>query len=251
MIKNISYTTPAIEQFFRSHRIHWADFYESERRIIEQIGLDIGSRVLDVGCGCGGLGLALQERFGVCNYTGVDINDQAVLTAREMNPRASFFHGDILTMDMGIVSKLNFDVVFSLSCVDWNICFDEMLNEVWSLVARGGYLIATFRLTTEAGCDDMDRSFQYINYDGEQNGERAAYIVKNAADLVRQIIALHPSGIQAYGYWGSPSVSASTPYDRLCFAAFAIRKPGKDVNVEPRLIFDLPQEILNSINLKK
>ena len=34
--------------------------------------------VLDVGCGCGGLGLALAERFGVSRYTGVEINAAAV-----------------------------------------------------------------------------------------------------------------------------------------------------------------------------
>jgi len=250
MKKNITYTSSAIEEFYRSNRIQWTHFYESERRIIEKIGINENFRILDVGCGCGGLGLALRERFGVNEYTGVEINYQSVLTAKKMNPQAFIIQGDILEVDSSIIGKANFDVVFSLSCVDWNIQFNQMLSALWAYVIPGGHLISTFRLTTDTGCEELAKSYQYINFDGKKNGECAPYIVKNVSDLLHQIIVLSPSDIHAYGYWGVPSASASTPYDRLCFAAFAIRKHDKGESGIPKMSLDLPQEILSSINLK-
>ena len=78
-----------------------------------------------------------------------------------------------------------FDVVFSLSCVDWNVRFDETLAAAWSFVAPGGYLAATFRLTEGEGCNDIARSYQYINFEGKCEGERASYVVNGARELMR------------------------------------------------------------------
>jgi len=141
-----------------------------------------------------------------------------------MNPDARILSGDFLELRKGELGADGFDVVFSLSCVDWNVCFDEMLDAAWSLVLPGGYLVATFRLTDGEGCNDMGRSYQYINYQGIREGECACYVVVNARSLLRRLRDFHPSEIRAFGYWGAPSKTAVTPYERLCFSAFSIRK---------------------------
>ena len=244
---NLHYTTKAISDFFANHRIRWADFYESERRIIAGIQLSPDSSVLDIGCGCGGLGLALHDQFGIARYTGVEINAQAAVTGRTMNPKARIFCGDILELTQNELLNQQFDVVFSLSCVDWNVRFADMLAVAWQHVRRGGYLISTFRLTTGSGCNDIARSYQYINFDGRLEGERAPYVVLNAKSLMDVLAALDPSLIHAYGYWGAPSGTAVTQYEKLCFSAFAIKKRKFDEAGTLSCRLDLPVEIRNVI----
>jgi len=242
MNRNIAYQTERLARHFSRNRVAWPQFYESERVIIDGLGLDARCSVLDIGCGCGGLGLALNERCGVVNYTGVEINPSAAEAARGMNTRAEILCGDILQLSRFELRGRQFDVVFSLSCVDWNVQFAEMLATAWSHVLSGGYLVATFRLSDRRGCIDIRQSYQYINFDGAREGECAAYVVLNANDLIQTLIGFDPAEINAYGYWGEPSRTAVTPYARLCFCAFSIRKRNEHDGAL-RLQLRLPAEI--------
>lgn len=244
---NIAYKTDRIARYFSHNRISWQQFYESERVIIDRLKLGRDDKILDIGCGCGGLGLALQERFGTTRYTGVEINQSAAEAARELNPGAQILCGDILDLSRAELHDKVFDVVFSLSCVDWNIDFSAMLAAAWLHVRPGGHLVATFRLTDEQGCSDFDRSYQYINYEGIREGERANYVVVNADELIQQLAKCSPAAIDAYGYWGPPSATAITPYQRLCFAAVSVRKRSTDEIEALRLDLQLPAEILHSL----
>jgi len=59
-LKNLIYKTSAIKEYFSSHRIKWEDFYPSEKSVIDAIFINNKSTILDIGCGCAGLGLALK-----------------------------------------------------------------------------------------------------------------------------------------------------------------------------------------------
>jgi SAM-dependent methyltransferase len=245
--RNIAYQTDELVRYFSRNRITWSQFYESERLILDELSLDEHKAVLDIGCGCGGLGLALRERYGVRRYTGVDINPLVAAAAGTMNRDAEIFCGDILQLHSSALHARQFDVVFSLSCVDWNVEFSDMLAAAWSHVQPGGHLVATFRLTDGPGCIDMAQSFQYINFDGVREGERAAYVVLNAKQLMQKLRHFDSSEISGYGYWGAPSATAVTPYERLCFGAFAIRKAIR-AGESPRLDLRLPAEIRDAMD---
>jgi len=242
-VKNIAYKTDRLARYFGQNRITWPQFYESERVVIDRLALVNDAEVLDIGCGCGGLGLALRERFGVRNYMGVEINQAAADAGRTLNPEAHILCGDILDLSGDALRGRRFDAVFSLSCVDWNVRFEDMIAAAWTHVRPGGHLVATFRLTDREGCDDITCSYQYINYDGIREGERASYVVLNAGSLLRRLAAFKPSRIDAYGYWGSPSATAVTPYERLCFAAFSIRKRKTGDTAALQCHLDLPAEM--------
>src|SRR4051812_2927921 len=152
-MENIIYQTDEIARYFAHNRVAWDQFYESERRVIERLGIGRDDRILDIGCGCGGLGLALRERFQAHDYTGVEINKPAAEAGRAMNPQAKILCGDILELNRGALCEKQFDFVFSLSCVDWNVRFSDMLAVAWQHVRPGGYFIATFRLTDGEGCE--------------------------------------------------------------------------------------------------
>lgn len=246
-VKNIVYQTDRLARYFAQNRVAWQQFYESERVIIDQLDLGPDDAILDIGCGCGGLGLALRDRFEIENYTGVEINQAAAETGRRMNPKAHILCGDILDLSRNVLRDKCFDVVFSLSCVDWNVRFSDMLTAAWNHVLPGGHLVSTFRLALDDGCNDFSRSYQYINNDGIMEGERASYVVLSAKGLIQQLTEFNPSVISAYGYWGTPSVTAVTPYDRLCFAAFSIRKRKPDDSGALCCHLKLPAEILNAL----
>lgn len=247
MKNNIAYQTDQLARYFTQNRVTWQQFYESERVVIDRLDLGSSHNVLDIGCGCGGLGLALRDQFGVENYTGVEINSLAADAGRIMNPGGSILCGDILDLSQNVLREKYFDVVFSLSCVDWNVRFSDMLAVAWGQVLPGGHLVATFRLTASEGCNDMKRSYQYINYDGVREGECAPYVVLNAKTLIQQLSSFNPSKINAFGYWGGPSATAVTPYEKLCFAACSIQKRKVDDIGAIRLQLDLPTEILGYI----
>jgi len=246
MKNNIAYHTDQLARYFSTNRVTWQQFYESERTVIEQLHPDYSQTILDVGCG--GLGLALRDEFGVVNYTGVEINSEAADAARKMNSEAHIYCGDILRLVKDELREKSYSVVFSLSCIDWNVQFNDMLAAVWSCVQPGGSLVATFRLTAGEGCDDISRSYQYINFDGEMKGEKASYVVLNANTLIQQLNSFDPSAINAYGYWGTPSSTAVTPYERFCFSAFSVRKRKDDDADVIHYGLNLPSEILDSVN---
>lgn len=243
--KNIEYTSPAIEAFYREHRIRWDQFYESERVVLEALELTAASTVLDIGCGCGGLGLALRERLSVVDYTGVEINRQATETARQMNPGGRFLCGDILSVTSREVPEEHFDLVASLSCIDWNLQFAEMLASAYRFVKPGGYFLASFRLTPSESLVDIRRSYQHINFEGKREGEVAPYVVLNIGKLMGQLLALKPTRIRGFGYWGSPSATAVTPLERVGFSVMAVQKcivPGQTTRME----LELPTQLLQA-----
>lgn len=244
-MRNIVYQTDQIARFYIQNRVAWQQFYESERVIIDQLHLDHHHEILDVGCGCGGLGMALRDQFEIESYTGVEINASAAEAGRIMNPKAQILCGDILDLSQNALREKHFDVVFSLGCVDFNVRCSDTLAAVWNHVLAGGHLVSTFRLTVGKGCNDIRRSYQYINFDGVLEGERASYVVLNAKTLIQQLIAFNPSEINAYGYWGAPSATAVTPYERLCFAAFSVRKRKTNDVGALRCHLDLPAKILD------
>lgn len=243
MSKNIEYQTDQIASYFKENRVTWQQFYKSERLIISRQGLTRKSEILDIGCGCGGLGLALRDQFDVEHYTGVEINSYAAEVAKKMNSKAKIYNGDFLHLSEKELSEKQFDVVFSLSCMDWNVQFDDMLLSAWKFVRPNGRLVATFRLTNDEGCKDIQRSYQYINFDGIKEGEIANYVVLNVNDILNKLFAFNPLVISAYGYWGVPSETAVTPYETICFSAFSVTKRGRNNNSPVNFELDLPEEI--------
>lgn len=246
---NIHYRSELIEQFYRTHRTRWDQFYESERTMLSGLGLGPTTRVLDIGCGCGGLGLAVRERFGVRDYTGVDINRQAVETAARMNSAARFVHGDVAMLSGDVLAEEDYDLVASLGCIDWNVRVDAMLEKAYRYVRPGGYFLSSFRLTTEDGVNDMGRSYQYINFDGRREGEVAPYVVFNGRDLLSRLCRLAPRRILGYGYWGMPSATAVTPFERVCFAVLALEKSAGPA-VGMRLELELPGDLMHALEVE-
>jgi SAM-dependent methyltransferase len=199
--------------------------------------------VLDIGSGCGGLGLALRERFGVTRYTGIEINRRAAETASAVCPWGRFLAADILQPPPESLEAEGFECVVSLGCIDWNVRFEDMLARAYAYVRPAGHFVSSFRVTTGSSQIDMRQSFQYINFDGKREGEIAPYVVLNIEDLLSRLKALRPAHIGGFGYWGRPSPTAVTPYPQVGFVVVAVHKA--DAPVDRAIVnLELPHDLL-------
>lgn len=226
--KNIVYKSEQLLSFYKNNRKSWGDFYPSEKWVFQKIAKQnkgFGD-VLDVGCGCGGLALALGKQFTINSYTGIDINRQMIEWAKIklLLPMPSkFVLGDIIHKRF----NKRYDSVISLSCVDWNILTIKMINACWQKVKPGGYFIISLRLTAGKTINNIKESYQFINFNkSKEKPEIANYVVFNFNDAIILLSSLLPSPglLGAYGYWGKPSSTAVTPFSRIFFTVFYLKK---------------------------
>jgi SAM-dependent methyltransferase len=221
-MKNIKYNSKSLSDTYSKIRTSWSEFYDSEKTILERVGISFKDSVLDLGCACGGLGRALKEKFSITDYTGIDINYPSIQNVKINDSFGTFYCGDILD-DMFDNFESSFDKVISFSCVDWNIEFDDMFNRSWNFVKPGGYLIVSLRLTDHSSVVDIKKSFQEID-----SKFKAQYVVLNFNEVMENIQRLNPSKIEAYGYWGNTNKvygnKTTTLYDKVCFSVFSIKK---------------------------
>lgn len=244
MNSNIRYASSELVRYYCENRNTWDRLYQSEKVIFtseESLGV-----VLDVGCACGGLLSALSEKKLLDGYTGVDINQEMIEWA-VMNQVGDipfrFIYGDVLEVDF----EGSFDTVISLSCADWNVETNNILDKCWSLVKPGGNFIVSLRLTNQDTINDIENSYQFIDFSGiGENKERANYVVFNWQEGIRMLcnLAPRPCKIQAYGYWGNPSQTAITKYNDLVFAVLRVHKPATTANSLTQLMLDFPADLL-------
>ncbi|MDE0973610.1 MAG: class I SAM-dependent methyltransferase [Candidatus Nanopelagicales bacterium] len=119
---NISYNSPGLSDYYSHNRFKYSHFYPSERLALDLVAPGPTTTILDIGCACGGLGLALNEQFGCWQYTGLEIHAHAA----ELGGRlVEGFGGRVIAGDgLEGVALLEpaqtFNLVVSLSAVDWN-----------------------------------------------------------------------------------------------------------------------------------
>lgn len=242
---NITYKSDGFAKYYSTNRHHWEEFYESERYIMGHFmdGMNAPFSVLDVGCGCGGLGKALSERYQISMYKGIDINLPNIEAGKKilsLNCPFELSCEDVAKMK----ADDGYDFVISFSCIDYNLEVKEMLDACWAQVKSGGRLILSVRLTNERGINDIKQSYQPVDIESELSSEAdevANYVVFNCNEFFQTIKTLdNLAGATGYGYWGAPSKTAHTPYSRLCFSVFGLEKGNADIPyVNLRLPLDL------------
>jgi len=258
-MKNIKYTSKKLSEFYASNRVTWEQLYPSERAIIESCEILPNTKIVDIGCGCGGLGQSLAQRFGTTDYCGIDIHSSAIAAGKQLFPSNYLIEGDFLNGD--VIAQIPFlpDVVFSLGCVDWNVEYENMIEAIWRFVPAKSSLIMSCRLTVESSVSKIEDSYQYADFMGKPEGvrsdadrEKAPYIVINAKEFFQRIGSWEHNKISAFGYYGAPSQTAVTKFDRVCFAVFCIRKtPKTNSTSSTEWNLNLPEEILMLLNANK
>ena len=212
---NIKYKTSSLVAYYGNNRRSWEEFYPSEQYIFDKVMEECALKqvdILDAGCACGGLGEALETRYkNIAYYCGVDINEEAILYAQANSTLKiphDFICGDIARFDQ----ERLYDIVISLSCVDWNVETDRMLNLCWNKVKPGGYMIISLRLTNGRTINNISEGYQYIVFEEgkDKATEIANYVVYNWKEIIEKFCVFDQQTylINAFGYGGKPSYTA-------------------------------------------
>lgn len=243
-MENIIFESEELSKFYSENRHSWDDFYESEKRMLSMV-MDQQSReccVLDVGCACGGLAEALNERYQLSYYRGVDINKQCIDIAKARKADLPFtteytFEDIVKSKDQRV-----YNVVVSLGAADCNVDYDGIVQACWNRVAEDGYLVLSGRFTNDSSLYDTEISYQNIC---EKDDEIASYVVMNFTEWVDKVKKMDcVSEVEGYGYYGKPASTVHTIYDEVCFGTMVLHKSvGGGIK---RLKLDMPLELLSS-----
>lgn len=128
-------------------------------------GLDLaGKRILDVGCGSGGISLHLVARHDAGHVTGFDVEAPVIEAAkaravgRGLSGRADFIHGAPGPLTF---AEASFDVVFSKDALLHVPDKDALFREIFRVLKPGGVFAA---------------SNWMIGHDGEPSPDMKAYV---------------------------------------------------------------------------
>ncbi|MFZ1679383.1 MAG: methyltransferase domain-containing protein [Rhizobiaceae bacterium] len=143
---------------------------EEVARLLE--GLPIGGRcVLDIGCGAGGIDVALVQNHGARYVTGIDVEDTVLAHARWTVDKAGL--ADRIGCLKAAPGPLpfapeSFDVVFSKDSIVHIPDKHALMREVFRVLKPGGWFVASDWL---------------IGHDGLPSPEMAAYIAAEGLDF--------------------------------------------------------------------
>jgi SAM-dependent methyltransferase len=147
-----------------------------------------GKSVLDIGCGAGGIDVALVRNHGAGYVTGIDVEDGVLARAREVVAGAG------LGGRIGCVKVApgplpfppgTFDIVFSKDSIVHIPDKHALMAEVFRVLKPGGWFVASDWL---------------IGHDGEPSPEMRAYIAAEGLDFGMASPARYRQAMQAAGF---------------------------------------------------
>ena len=101
-----------------------------------------GKAILDIGCG-NGFWTGIFQKWGVANYTGIDITDALFVQLRDRYPALEFIAGDFQQLPL----RSGFQIITMID-VSQHVTSDTqlqgMLRRARSLLAKDGVFIITF-----------------------------------------------------------------------------------------------------------
>ena len=159
-----------------------------------------GASVLDIGCGAGGIDVALVQAHGAGFVTGIDVEDPVIDHARGLVRDAG------LTARIGLAKVApgplpfppgTFDVVFSKDSIIHIPDKAALMAEVFRVLRPGGWFLASDWL---------------IGHDGTSSPEMAAYIAAEGLDFGMASPARYRAAMAGAGFEAVETISRNAWY---------------------------------------
>jgi SAM-dependent methyltransferase len=109
-------------------------------RAVQPLRTSSGGRLLEIGCGFGGLAKLVGESIGATEIHGVDIDPQVLDEARSKEVKVLLVNADdaVLSYPDGY-----FDVIMTFGVLDQLVTFDPMLREINRLLRPAGHVLVS------------------------------------------------------------------------------------------------------------
>lgn len=143
---------------------------EEVARVLEGIDL-AGKRVLDIGCGAGGITAALARDYGAAEVVGIDVEEPVCEAARRQAEKcgvAERVRIELVTPGPFPFADASFDIVFSKDSIIHIPDKAFLAGEAFRVLKPGGWFVASDWL---------------ISHDGPPSPEMARYIAQEALDF--------------------------------------------------------------------
>lgn len=197
--------------------------------------IPVGAKLLDLGCGTGGVSRQLVERgFAV---VGVDVNEDALARARNEAPRASFYRRDVASTRGLALDEAPFDAVVGqlvLSIVGGPLERRSLLENARVALVPGGHLY----LSASGVSSDINPGYRRTyEEDFPRTGERHTYFSRDAAgnvlyrthhfeeDELRQLV--ESAGFEAVEIQKKRETSSRRPGEEAYFFYVSCRTRGE------------------------
>lgn len=185
-------------EFYHSDLIHmleavWGDGFLSPGgadevgRVVQSIDLS-GKSVLDIGCGAGGIDIALVQRHAADYVCGIDIEDTVLAHARQRVEQAGLSHRiGVLKVVPGPLPfpPASFDVVFSKDSIVHIPDKHELMRDVFRVLKPGGWFLASDWL---------------IGHDSTPSPAMAAYLAAEGLDFGMASAARYEAAMRQAGF---------------------------------------------------
>lgn len=188
-------------------------------------------RMIDLGCGNGGITPLLKEKLEAKNVYGVDIDEEAIFVARQRGVKAYLLN---LSEDKLPFPDEYFDLAISFEVIEHLVNPDNMLKEAYRVLRRGGYLlISTPNLASWVNRLVLLLGYQPYNVEVSTETMIGVPIRKGVfADPAGHIRAFTlralKRALEHYGFhivkaFGAPGVNPKNRFFRLLDRLFSLR----------------------------
>jgi SAM-dependent methyltransferase len=217
MVENFNSTF--FQDYYKSYRNKFDDLFPSEKHFFDEFVSD-GENFLDVGCAQAGMKDVINERLNCdFSYTGIDISERLIGTAKEMHPECDFFVGTSHAFDP---KSKNFDRVVSFGTTVHDLDFYNTIRRCYDLCSGKLFFDVrlSFDLPTQA---DVSSGFTK-----DESGPPYPYVVANYIEFLTFVnsITAQSSSTSIFGYYGNSNANTTLPtgYENIIMACVLIDK---------------------------
>lgn len=180
-----------------------------------------GASVLDIGCGAGGIDIALVSRHGAGYVTGIDVEDPVLDHARALVARAD------LASRIGLVKVAPGPLPFPPGCFDLVFSKDSIVH----IPDKAALMAEVFRVLKPGG--RFLASDWLIGHDDAPSPAMAAYIAAEGLDFGMASPARYRRAMQEAGFVAIETVSRNAWYREAARAELdRLRGPMGDAAAE-------------------